>query len=417
MKDPVRLISGFTGALLLAAGAAAYPGMEGEGHGASPHGAPSGCLVGPYTTNVTPTSARIRWVAKKDGRPGMLAYTSGEHKGRVETEVSAFTDRDKEVLHTAKLEGLKPGTVYRYVLHGAGGRKTGEFRTAPDPQKCRGPFRFVVYGDTRSRPAKHKLVADAIAKEEDLAFVVVTGDLVGDGEDWEEWEEQFFTPAAAYLGRAAVWPVRGNHEGDAVLYREHFALPGNELWYSFDYGNLHFVVLDSCWSGKAARAAMLEWLREDLAASDAEWTFVSYHHPTWNVGGHASRWGRGIFWPVLEKNGVDVVLAGHSHLYERFRPVGPRNGKPIIHIVTGGGGAPLYDAIENDLLEGGTGHSVLHYCVFVVAGNELAMEVRTPDGSVIDEMKLVKENGRYQKEVMERALVTGEFKVPRKRDR
>ncbi|MCK4375424.1 MAG: metallophosphoesterase, partial [Candidatus Brocadiae bacterium] len=175
-------------------------------------------------------------------------------------------------------------------------------------------------------------------------------------------------------------------------------------WYSFDYGNAHFIVLDT--EVRAEREEMLEWLEHDLAEANAEWTFVCYHIPTFNIGGHGSTWGQDDFLPMMERHGVDFVVCGHSHLYERFLPIGQPGKKPLIHIVSGGGGAPTYAAEYSPTLAGGIGRSELHHCVFEVDGNRCEMTVRRPDGSVIDALSLIKMDGMYQDEVMALAVET-----------
>ncbi|MEK7767643.1 MAG: metallophosphoesterase, partial [bacterium] len=273
------------------------------------------------------------------------------------------------------------------------------------PKGDRGPFRFIVYGDTRSYPDRHAAVANAMAKEQGVLFVGLSGDLVADGDEWDQWPEQFFGPAKAFLAQTAFWPVRGNHEGSAKLYRALFDLPGNEQWYSFDCGNVHVIGLDSEVEDGAERAAQLVWLREDLAASrGAEWRLVIYHQPTFNIGGHASDWGASDLQPILEEYEVEIAITGHSHLYERFVPIGRPGKRPTIHVVSGGGGANTYEVRPSPLLEGGIGHSVLHYCVFDVEGSRLVMTVKHPDGKVLDRMELVKTGGRYQPEVMAKAV-------------
>ena len=145
---------------------------------------------------------------------------------------------------------------------------------------------------------------------------------------------------------------------------------------------------------------MLDWFKKDLSANKAEWTLVVDHEPTFNVGGHASTWGREDFLPVMYEHGVDFALAGHSHLYERFLPIAPPGKKPIIFVVTGGGGAPTYPAVPSPILAGGIGDSVIHYCLFEVDGDRMTMTVKRPDGTVIDRLALVKKDGAYQPEVM-----------------
>jgi hypothetical protein len=354
-------------------------------------------LMGPYVTELTASTARVMWVARPEMSTTLVRARGAGQDSIVPAGSSAVEGREERV-HSAAFSGLRPGSAYEYELGGPNGA-SGRFRTAPEPGQ---PFRFVAYGDTRSNPGDHAAVSRGIARE-DPAFVLMSGDLVADGDNWDLWNEQFFGPAAPYLKGAAIQPARGNHEGSAAFYADFLGRPLDRLYYSFDYGNAHFVVLDNY---AADREAMVAWLDEDLAASDAEWKFVCYHTPTFNVGGHASTWGREDVLPVMEKHGVDFAFYGHSHLYERFLPIGPAGGKPIIHVVTGAGGAPLYAAEPSPILAGGIGRSELHFCVMDVDGNRCTMTVKRPDGTVIDSLALVKTDGRYQEEVMAQAIDT-----------
>ncbi|MHC4479706.1 MAG: purple acid phosphatase family protein, partial [Planctomycetota bacterium] len=273
---------------------------------------PEGQIVfGPYVNNVDSSSARILWISPAGASPLTVRVRGAGGSLEAEPTTSHLSER-QEVVQIAALAGLQAGTRYEYVVGDGPGAVRGSFQTAP--QEAR-PFRFIAYGDTRTNPARHAVVSGAIAREEP-AFVLCSGDLVASGENWSDWQAQFFEPAEPFLRQAALWPARGNHEGDAVYYRQLFDLPGNELYYSFDFADAHFVVLDS--ENEEAQAAMLAWLEDDLARSAARWTFVMYHRPTFNVGGHASTWGQEDVLPLLERHGADFVITGHSHLYERF---------------------------------------------------------------------------------------------------
>lgn len=358
----------------------------------------SGRLFGPYVSSVGRHSARIAWVAEEPGQPAQVV---AEAVGRQLNCPVRSEPVGEGVLYVAECEGLPPGKRVTYQVQQEEETFTGSFRTAPAGAAR---FSFVAYGDTRSRPQHHERVAAAIVGERP-EFVLHTGDLVSDGRVWSQWGEQFFNPARHYLGRAPIWPARGNHEADAVLYRRLFVLPDRELYYSFDYGNAHFVVLDT-YQRDADRQAMLEWFERDLAAQDADWVFVMYHTPTFNVGGHGpySKWGREDFLPVMYEHGVDFVLTGHSHLYERFLPITREGAKPINFIVTGGGGAPNYPVAPSPILAGGVGRSVPHYCQFTIEGGRLRMVVRKPDGTVIDRLSLAKDGGTYSAEMIEKTV-------------
>jgi predicted phosphodiesterase len=369
-----------------------------QAQAASPEASPR-ILIGPYVSAVGSSSASVLWVSEPGERGVPVSVRGGGRAFEVPSVASPVAGR-AEMLHAARLDGLRPFTRYQYRVRPGNGAAAGSFRTAPAGPTA---FRFVVYGDTRSRPDQHRLVAAAIARE-DPAFVICAGDLVADGQKWELWGPEFFDPARAYLSRAAFWPVRGNHEGDAVLMRALFDLVGGNYYYSFDAGNAHCVVLDNY---APDRRAMLDWLKDDLARSRADWTFVAYHEPTFNVGGHGSTWGQDDVLPILERGGVDFVLTGHSHLYERFLPIGPAGAKPVIHIVTAGGGAPLHVAGPSPILAGGMGKAELHYCLFEISGRSCELTVKRPDGSVMDRLRLVKRDGTYQREVMAQAVETG----------
>jgi predicted phosphodiesterase len=347
-------------------------------------------LIAPHVSSVDSHSARLVWASV----PGVEAGTVVIGKDRFRAEVRPLDDR-ADRLHEVALRELQPGAEYAYTVECGGSSYRGSFKTAPTDAP---EFRFVIYGDTRSLPERHRAISEAIAKEQP-DFVVHTGDLVANGDVWALWNKEFFEPAEPFLRHCAFWPCRGNHEGSATLYRDLFDAPNEGTFYSFDWGNVHIDVLDNYQQGEDRRR-MLDWFKKDLAENKAEWTLVVDHEPTFNVGGHGSTWGRDDFLPVMYEHGVDFALAGHSHLYERFLPIAPAGKKPIIFVVTGGGGAPVYAAVPSPILAGGIGDAEVHYCVFDVHGDHLTMTAKRPDGSVIDRLELTKKDGAYQPSVM-----------------
>ena len=353
--------------------------------------------IKPYVTNVTATKAEIIWLEPVKSIP-IKVYINGNSDLTTTSFIKSIKNRS-EAIHIAKIEGLQQNTVYKYHINRGKKKFSGTFKTAVVKDTV---LNFMIYGDTRTLPWRHRRVAKQISKD-NPDFVICTGDLVADGDKFKQWKKQFFNPASSYLNNSVIWPVRGNHERDGYYFYELFNTNNDREYYSFDYANLHVVVIDQ-FSSSDSYEQLYKWLEEDLAKNSSLWTIISYHKPSFNVGGHASHWGRDIFLPLFEKYGVDVIVTGHSHLYERFLPISTTGAKPIIHIVSGGGGAPPSWPKKSILLEGGSGKSRLHYLNFKIDGNVLKMSANNKRGHAFDEMVLVKENGRYQKQVMEKVL-------------
>src|SRR5205085_12251619 len=166
------------------------------------------------------------------------------------------------------LTGLQPNTRYEYETGGQDGVK-GSFKTPPSDAQ---PFQFVVFGDTRTRNDVHRQVIQAVLKQGIPDFVVHTGDLVADGFDSSLWPT-FFDIERDLLRQTAFFPALGNHERNTKEYYEFFRV--DTPYYSFNWGNAHFAVLNSDF-GNAANSnsaketfwtAQTRWLDEDLAAS------------------------------------------------------------------------------------------------------------------------------------------------------
>lgn len=157
--------------------------------------------------------------------------------------------------------------------------------------------------------------------------------------------------------KAITRPSAGNHEfsgGEAKGYFEYFgaaAGPAGRGWYSFDVAGWHLVALNSNCSiigGCGPGSPQHEWLRADLAASDAECTLAYWHHPRFSSGYHGDDESVGPLWDLLEADSAELVLSGHDHHYERFAAMAP-DGAPdpdgIRQFVVGTGGRSLYPTL------------------------------------------------------------------------
>ena len=211
------------------------------------------------------------------------------------------------------------------------------FRTAPRRGSSE-TVRIVAIGDLGYRGKDQQAVRKHWAKV-DHDFVLIPGDLAYESGTLKEFDQNFFRPLDSILRHVPVFPALGNHDNetaDGGPFREVFQLPenggavGRERWYSFDWGSVHIVVLDTNHINKQ----QISWLAVDLAKNRLPWKFVVLHEPPFSSGRHGSSSKvRKAFVPLFEHYKVQLVLAGHDHHYERTHPL-----SGVTYIVTGGGG-------------------------------------------------------------------------------
>ena len=311
--------------------------LEACGDGARLEGAEKLLSRNPYLQQVTGASALLAFttlatdevavdVNQVDGAPA--AATVAAKDGTARPAGDAWQG-------VAELQPLEPSTVYCYAIRDI--TAPAGFRTAPGPDSTE-PVRFIAFGDSGGGGSYQNAVRDQMFTVP-FDFVIHTGDIAYDHGTLGDLESQFFKVYANITRSFAVFPVPGNHDyetGGAAPYRQSFVLPdnggpdANEGWYSFDWGNIHFAALDS----EKHLPEQAAWLDADLAASDKPWKVVITHRPPYSSGEHGSDSGaRKHFVPVIEKHGVQLVLNGHEHDYERTQPI---NG--VTYVVTGGGG-------------------------------------------------------------------------------
>lgn len=303
-------------------------------------------------------------------------------------------------IHEVKLNDLKPDSLYHYRC---GNETTGwsaiqTFHTGVLPGN---EFAFIVFGDTRTKEDIRVLVKNKIMTE-NASFSLHTGDLIDKGSNqglWDAW----FTQMEDLMSVSPLIPCLGNHEADpfgfgfSPKYYAQFALPDTpscERWYSFDFGNAHFIVLNSeeRLFQIAKGSVQYRWLEDDLKNTQAKWKFVMFHRPPYSAGGHGSDEFIMENWcPLFDAYDVDMVFAGHNHIYERTYPIkaGTVDPEGTVYIVSGGGGAPLYELNNADWVA--EHNRTYHYCrIDVLSDYELRLKVNglkidAEDNPVLDE--------------------------------
>ncbi len=329
---------------------------------------------GPVIQNVQTDRATITWVTSK---PAGAIHKAGN---------SASINVAESEYHELELTGLEPGTPYVWNLNEGGIDAKVAFTTAPAADL---PFTFVVLGDTRTRHEIHRKAEERVVAEKG-SFVLHTGDLVSDGFKADDWDK-FFDIEKDLLSNVPFYPTPGNHERNAPVYFKYFSFPGgNGHRYSFSWGSVHVAAVDTNEIGDSsqARAAFLqeevEWLRQDLSRNKKPLTFVFMHHPLYTAvesrRAGAAKLAEKLE-PVLIEGKVTAVFAGHDHNYQHHLKAG------IHYIVTGGGGAPLYDvsAIPEITLKA---LKTENYVRVRIEGGQAKIEACDLDGNAIDSFEL-----------------------------
>lgn len=294
---------------------------------------------GPYLQMATPTSIVVRW-RTAEINTGRVRFGSGPANLDFSVDEPAPGNN-----HEVELTGLAPNTKYFYDIESTTAKIAGGasyFFTTPPGVGVVKATRIWALGDAGNGSQAQKDVRDAF-----LAFnsglppdlwLMLGDNAYPDGTD-ADYQSNVFQVYRQIFRQSPLWPALGNHDAHATAsngahpYFNIFTLPaqgeagglpsGTEHYYSFDYSNIHFICLDSEASSRSPTGPMLSWLANDLAATAQFWIVAYWHHSPYSRGSHNSdtdsrmRDMRQNALPILESAGVDLVLGGHSHAYER----------------------------------------------------------------------------------------------------
>jgi hypothetical protein len=314
--------------------------------------------------------------------------------------------------HSATLSGLSAGTTYHYRVYSDGTDLTPwsdvAFTTAPAPSAT--GLRFVNLGDSRlykeySQPSQGALDVAAEIGRHDFDLACHTGDIVysggvcsGDDSGWNQYLRNYFGVYGEILGHAPFYTSIGNHEllhGTCGYesYTSIFHLPDNapagseETFYSFDWANAHFVTLDTN-QDYTTGSPQYNWLVNDLQNTSRPWKLIFFHDPAYSSGLHGSTPDViDHLVPVFEANGVDVVLNGHDHDYERTCPILAGSCTSVaeggvVYYVSGGAGAPLREVGSSWFTQ--FADSLFHFLLVTVDDCSLRVDALDTNGQVFD---------------------------------
>jgi hypothetical protein len=391
---------------------------------------------GPYLQIGTPNSTIVRW--RTD-----VATDSRVSFGTTQGSLTSVADNATQTTeHEVLVSGLSSATKYFYSVGStsqvfAGNDANHFFVTSPVAGTAT-PTRIWVLGDSGTANTNAQAVRNAYLNFTGSTYTnlwLMLGDNAYETGTDSEFQAAVFDMYPTVLRQSVLWPTLGNHDTAqssnppaSLPYFAMFTLPtnaqaggmasGTEKYYSFDYGNIHFICLDSMTSDRSSTGPMATWLRADLASSTRQWTIAFWHHPPYSKGSHDSDTEsnlfemRQTFLPILEEAGVDLVLAGHSHAYERSYLIDGHYGtsSTFTNAMKKNGGSGRPDdtgAYEKPTLgpgshegavyavagsSGQTSGGLLNHPAMFISLNNLGSMVLDVNGNTLD-AKFLRENG------------------------
>lgn len=423
-------------------------------------------IRGPYLQVATPHSIIVRW---RTDELDMSFVRYGTTAGKLD-QLAGNANRVHE--HMVTLDGLTPEKKYYYLLEGARDTLQGDenncFTTLPLPGKIN-KYHIGVFGDCGDNSITQRNVRDQFEKYLGNtllnAWILLGDNAYAFGKDIEYQSNFFNIYKGNLLKKSPVFPAPGNHDyqdepysaevaqrSGEIAYYKNFSIPTRgesgglpsytPAFYSFDIGNIHFLSLDS--HGEEDNNSRLfdtlgrqvKWIKQDLEANKNKgWIIAYWHHPPYSMGSHNSDNEsqlvkiREHFIRIMERYGVDLILCGHSHSYERSKLMkghygseasfsseknglsnssgaydGSSNSCPyakesgsqgVVYVVAGSSGRvdgkqPSYphDALPfSDVSIGGA-------CMLEVENNRLDLKWICADGSIRDRFTMMKDVNR-----------------------
>jgi acid phosphatase type 7 len=372
------------------------------GDGVEPGSVP-GLERWPYLQLVATDGMTVAWGGVETSTAGRLLVGTDDTYGTAIDGTAALipgSEGEQFQQFHARADGLEPSTEYCYGVEVDGVVLASGLRFHTAPVHPDAPVRFTALGDFGSGNESQLAVRDAMdpyIPETDL-WLTLGDNAYGDGL-YSEVHERVFGPHQRHLMQVPAFLTAGNHDwrdGDLNPFLDNWFLPDEESYWSLDYGPVHFIGLDSeVGALDLSDDNMIDWLRADLEANqDARWTVALWHHPI--ITGHPDRSGNvpmiGRVIPVLQEFGVDLVLTGHDHFYERFVPLRFDGFKVFEdpegfdYIISGAGGNTLYELNDHPLDV--VGERRFHFMYIEADRERIHVRAIAEDGDVIDDFEI-----------------------------
>nr|WP_314643439.1 metallophosphoesterase family protein [uncultured Veillonella sp.] len=374
------------------------------------------------------TSRTIMWQSDSSEADAVIEYrlVGDEHTQTIGATDKAFTDDGSTTyIHEATLTGLAPNTKYEYRVGYGMDRRSDWYSLETAGGNV---YDVLIYPDSQSADYSQweEIVKSSALRNPRTALYISMGDLVDNGEQayqWRTWLNSI-KPLSANVPLATTL---GNHEmytldwkmREPYAYLNYFAVPpnGNETfnrrYYSFDFGDVHYVVLDTMLYESNHEDnhdthhpdlydVQVQWLRQDLAANTKKWTVVLMHRDPFQYAFNRPGASRDVgfneegvlFMPIFDEFNVDLVLSAHLHSYRNRGHVRnfERDVSGPLYILTGiAGDARRPNWKEHPLdVYVAPDRDKNNYMTMTVTPNKLIVKAFLPDGTQLDESVIEK---------------------------
>lgn len=343
-----------------------------------------------------------------DTRPKKTKYLSS-------TPEKLNIEQPTVYLHHVNIENLQPKAKYLYRIGTVNTfSEWYSFETAPAIAGT--PFKFLVFGDSQSVNYKlwQQVASTAYNRNKSARFFINMGDLVDMGDDYTGHWKGWFAGVKNVAEFIPAMPVSGNHENysagpiftKAKLYLQQFQLPTNapatftKQMYSFDYGDVHFVVLDTQFGEQRAFSPdlaeiQLQWLQKDLQTTTKKWKLVFMHRPLHNKNsGDLNNIGH-MLTPIFDKYHVNIVFTAHNHDYYRSFPllddvIVANSAQGTVYVGTGRSGEKVSKNVQARSIDEGFDpvDSQPNYLTVQVDDKFIQVQSIFFDGTIIDEFRV-----------------------------
>jgi predicted MPP superfamily phosphohydrolase len=256
-----------------------------------------------------------------------------------------------------------------------------------------GSLKFVAIGDTGSGTAEQRQVSETMLRYRQafpFDFVLMMGDNLYGGEKPDDYRKKFETIYRELLdAKVKFYASLGNHDNSTQRFYDHFNMNGKE-YYTLRKGDVTFYALNSNYMDEN----QVKWLDDELSKDKSKWKIAFFHHPPYSSGKqHGSNESlREVIEPIFLKHGVNLVLTGHEHFYERIKPQ-----KGIYYFISGAGGKLRPGGIKTTNLTEKSFDQDLHFMLIEIDDDELYYQVISRSGKTVDSGMLLHQRKKNER--------------------